>query len=598
VKPIDMKPAVPTLSLLFSLLSVAATGCGFQLNGETDPSANVCSVSADCGADGACVSTRNSEARCVATTADLGTVIIEVRPTGSQASFVFDSALNVVGDNSNGLLKDLDFDLPASVEVSATVEAPGALPEECIGSDGSLPVDITLIRHAEFSGFASRYEIPSPLALEAAASFAIAVQPGDYDMYVQPHPLPGCEAPLPPPQLVRNVNIAPGQKFDYAGDGLNEATALSGKLTVPVDVMDELDGWVLEVLDPTYGYVISNQFPLSAPVGGKSYIDIEGFSYHRDPDSDALLRLRDLNGNLRVHWALNALDLNSDGVVELDLNNLVADTHAYPASVVDSAGVPVASAAVIIQSTSLTGTATQNASFIVETRTDTAGDILVDLVEGTYAVTIVPDVAGDATYFGEWEVIVPTPGDTNPKGFVLVVQPVLSGSVYDPLGAPLPSVPISIGPSQLGTSDYFSRALDDPQPLKRQFSTNTFADGSFTIPVDPGEIDIAVPISAESGYPWAVLPRLKVDAAELKPQLDVGDIQLRYPAVVQGFIRDGGAAVGYAQVRAWVRGGIEGESLIQIGAVTTDADGSYILPLPPRITIAETAPADTNQDGE
>ncbi len=582
-----MKPAAQRLLSLFALLSLAVTGCGIQLDAQPDPNANTCSGNADCGSEGACVSTQTGEARCVATTAKLGSVLLEVRPTGASAAYLFED-LNVEGTNKNGLLEQIDLVLPEPVEVKVTAVAPEGLDPSCVGPEDSLPVDITLIRQVEFVALASRYEFPSPLSLDedVAAGFSSAVPPGHYDVYIDPHALAGCVDSLPPPMLLVNRTIEAGKPFDLVADDMSAESELSGTLVVPPNVGESLNNWVLEVLDPTYGYVISNQLALAAPPSGNT-IAIEGFFYH--PIDGALLRLRDLNGNLAVHWTLDGLLLNAGGIIDLDLSTLVADAHTYSALVIDSAGTAVQSAGVVIQSLKLTGSVVQNADYRVETRTDTDGNIAVSLVEGTYSVTIIPDLPGEASYFGEWIVVAPPPGDPVPEGkaFKLVVQPTLSGSVSDPFGVAVAGASVNVGPSQTMASTYFVRAFGDPEPLNRQFAGVTLLDGSFDLSVDPGEVDIAVQMPAESGYAWSVLPSFKVDAAKLKPQLDVGEVQLRFPAIVQGYVRDEGAGLAYAQVRAWKR--VESGALVQIGSAISDAEGGYVLPLPSGVTIDETA---------
>lgn len=590
-----MSAALRFLSLV-ALLPLASTGCGINLDAEIDPNVNTCTASSDCGSEGTCVSIQTGDALCVATAADLGPVILEVRPNGGIASYVFVDVPAVVGENAKGMVQNHDITLPESVSVTGDVAAPDGLSEACRGADGNLPVDITLIRKVEFSVFASRYEIPSPLALDAtgAASFTASVPPGAYDMYVQPYQLAACDEALPAPQLVSGIELVEGEPFEYSIGNMEVTEPLSGELIVPTGV--SLQGWTLEVLDPTYGYVISNSFLLTDPEPEKDFITIDGFYYHSTPN--ALVRLRDTSGNLTVHWSLDALDLNSDGVIELDLRDLVADSHTYSASVVNSAGEPVPGAGVIIQSSALTGSASQNANYRVETIADAEGFFSVALVQGTYSVSISGESEGDAAYFGEWVVTADPDEFGKGKGFELVEQPVLRGSVSDPLGFALPGATVSVGPSLGPTTSYFTRAVVDPEPLRRQFSTTAFADGSFELSVDPGEVDMTVQTSAASGYPWSVLPSLKVDEAEVKPALEVGEVQLRYPAVLQGHVSASGAALPYAQIRAWVRGGANGDGpLIQVGAADTDADGGYVLSLPPGITIDTSAPADS-QNGQ
>ncbi len=171
---------------LFTLLPLAAAGCGINLDSEIDPNANTCTATSDCGAEGACVSAQTGDALCVATSADLGPVILEVRPNGGVASYVFFDVPAVVGENAKGMVQNHDIVLPESVSVTGEVAAPDGLSEACRGADGNLPVDITFTRRVEFGAFASRFEIPSPLTVDAgaAASFSAFVPPGSYDIGV------------------------------------------------------------------------------------------------------------------------------------------------------------------------------------------------------------------------------------------------------------------------------------------------------------------------------------------------------------------------------------------------------------------------------
>lgn len=152
-----MKLAVA--NFLFAFLALSTLGCGLQLDAEPDPSLNTCSSNSECGSEGVCVETQTGETRCVATSAELGNIIVEVRPSGGTTSLVFfdETAAQppfvVAGQNPNGLLQPLDIALPASVGVIGSIAAPEGLAESCIVDDGSatgvLPVDVTLVRRVD-----------------------------------------------------------------------------------------------------------------------------------------------------------------------------------------------------------------------------------------------------------------------------------------------------------------------------------------------------------------------------------------------------------------------------------------------------------------
>ncbi len=564
--------------------ALALGGCSLDFQEEEIDTGNTCDETSGCGVDGACVSTQDGAARCAATAADLGQIVLEVRPSSGAAAYVFFDAINVVGESDKGLLQKLDLELPAPVEVSGRMLAKEGTPASCKASDGSLVVNVKLTRRAEFSPFISKFEISGSMDATSdgsSAAFSISVPPGDYDVYLEPQPRVDCVTPAP--MLIPNVKVEAGQPLEITAEQ-GAALPLTGVVTVPVAT--ELEGWVLEVVDPTYGAIISQPFLLSSPSGDELAID--GIEFHKI--EGALVRLRDGEGNLSVHWELSKLDLNSDGFVEVDLFDLITKPESVEAHVIDEAGVFISSAAVSIRSTALTGNANQNANYRVDTRTDAGGFIHVDLVPGDYSVTIVPDAPGLATYFGTWSV---SEEGGSGLGFILPAQPTVSGSVTRPDGLPMTSASVVMAPAQTSQMEYVARALLDQLPAERQFSTPTDDVGGFSLFVDPGELDLSVQMPADTGFPWLVLPSLKVDAAEQKPVAPVGELSVKYPVFLQGSVRDAGASVPFAVIRAWVRSGPDSSegTLVQVGATTTDSEGAYVLPLPPGITLTESAPS-------
>lgn len=582
------------LLALSSVLSVglsvglgALGGCG--LDTAVDPLAeNGCTVTSDCVSGDVCV-TNNLLGRgvCVATDAELGAVLLEVKPTnGGESSFVFPAAVEVDGASPSGLVKNVELTLPESYPVTGLVIGPPAQVMDCQGTDGSIPVSVTL--HRVFDAGPFRFDastlstIVFTSATASTAAFSLDVPAGKYVAHVVPTSLEGCPAP-PPPRLVPvEVLEEEGALLDL--DASTWST-LKGTLTVPADV--DVEGWTLELVDPTYGHVISDAFTLTTPPEGEPTVDIGGESGIRYNRVDgAILRLRNATGELVVHWSVSALDLNSDGVVDVDLLDLVAVPEDVEATLIDASEQVIPNAQVTLQSRSLTGNANQNASFRVSTTSDTLGVVRVSLVPGTYAVTVVPTTEGVAAFSEDWEISSGMGGSG--KGFKLPLQTRVLGTVADHSGVELVSAPLRFGPRPRSI-DYFQQAFNVDGQVTRYTSATTTELGTFEALVDPGTVDVAVTMLADTGYPWLVLPsRVVPDSSDL-PTFDLGALEMPSPAVVQGLVTssaaEGSAPLSLALVYAYVKAGDDPNApLIQVGATKTDVKGRFFLPLPPTIT--------------
>lgn len=574
---------------LFAATLIA--GCAFNAETTPDQSSNTCSTNSDCGDGSACAPTVAGSAFCAATTAELGKVILEVRSSTSNESFVFFDQLELSGADATGLVKGVDLQLPQPVLFHATLAADANTPDRCKATDGTIPFNVTLHRKADFPQFRADVVASAPIAADplsdgTTARVETSVNPGLYDVHLNPIAIEGCELSPASPRIFSNVAISGDPSFDLPADPTLVEAKLTGNITVPVDV--SLEGWVVEVVDPFYGDVVSQSFTIQAPQPQQSSVALGegGLGIGFFPVNQAVLRLRSPDGSLMVHFDLGALDLDSNNNVEVDLRDLVATPMAISAHVIDASGLSLPNAQVDIQSVSLTGSAKQNASFNTVAQADAEGNISVSLVPGEYIVTIVPDAPGNAVYFGQW-VITDAQGGSG-KGFQLTSQPQLEGSLVDPLGVPLASVPLSVTPVTVTpAAPYFNQALGAPLLVTRQFSSVSDLDGGFSLMLDPGRVDLSVRMPASSGFPWLVVPSLVVDEAADKPSLDLGVRSVEYPAIAQGHVGSADQDLPLALVRAWVvSGDVEsGQTLIQIGETNTDASGNFVLPLPPRITL-------------
>jgi hypothetical protein len=317
---------------LLALLPVLATaGCSLlDVGPEIEPQKNSCEAATDCGSDASCVATAHEESICVANGSQLGSVILEVQLTGGTgASYLFPGAVEFSGSEASGLVKSLELALPKSVAVTGRMLAFAS--EPCRAQDGAVPVSALFHRRTDAATFRFDLTAGSLFAPGApSADFSLAVPPGEYDVYLQP-PEPSAECPLvPPPRLVKQV-VAMGESLSWTPP--EEAFALlTGNLIVPEGT--SLEGWIVEIVDPTYGHVVSDRLTLGVEREQLNIFE-SGIRYY--PTADPILRLRDPEGDLSVHWVLGALDLDSDGHVEIDLQDLVATPMPIEATIIDGA---------------------------------------------------------------------------------------------------------------------------------------------------------------------------------------------------------------------------------------------------------------------
>lgn len=580
-------------AMLGALSATLGTGCSLPLFDLNVEATNTCTTDSDCG-DGVCASVDGAPA-CVATSTDLGSVIVEVRPAadakGNTVSHVFADSISLSGTSPQGLIQSADLQIPPKVTFSGQVTATVA-DATCAGVDGSVPTKVELHSVSAFAGLNETYTTSA--TYDAAADvyrYSIDVPAGKYDVYLKsttPTERPDCALGAPVPRFVPNVDVSTSVDFTT---GSEPPARLSGSLLVPKD--RSVAGWRLEIVDNLYGLLLSDTMELADPIDGSASIQILGGPVGDDPlglrfyyTGDPIIRLRDANGTLVVHWLLSGVDIDKDSKVDLDLADLVADPLPIEASIVDGNAQGVA-ASVTIESVLLSGTAKQNASFRVLTSTDTTGSLFVNLVPGEYRVSIAPTSDDTlATVSDKWSVSTDNLG--HGKAFVLPKRPFLNGTVESAGGDPLPSMPLVAAASSPDALDYFSQTVDVSKLLPRQASVTTDTLGKFSLAVDPGTIDLSVQPSASSLFPWLVLPRLLVDTAENKPILDVDTLTLPSPVILQGTVSSNGTVVPFAVVRVLLplpaNGASMGSPVIQIGEAITDENGRYTLPLPPSIS--------------
>lgn len=578
---------VLTPALLAAALLSTAGACSVPLEDAGFGPKNTCSTNEDCGPEGACA-TLPSGSACVAKSADLQGIVFEVRTlsssSGSTISRVLAEGLTLRGEEPNGVVAEHNLALPPLVafEGSATAYLPTSV--QCSGIDESIPVEIELRTQAPYEGLDETYKGASTTAEDSSHSFDLKVPPGLYDVIVKPVSCDG-EAPTPP-HFVANVDVAVDTTFNVQ---MPQPAALKGTLEVPPE--QDIEGWTLEVVEPSRGVVVSQSAVLSRDDVVDGVLQIPSIADAQDGllynwAGAPIIRLRDKDGVLTVHWPMATVDLDGDNIVALRLYDLEVVPKSIEATVVDDLGGPVV-ASVVIQSTGLTGSANQNASFEVRTTTSEDGLFVVDLVPGNYRVQAFPVAnQGVAAVEADWEI----KASDLCCGRTITVPPqsTLQGVATTPLGQSMANAPAEARPSAAGIDSYLDLVFDVDALTPTAATTTLDATGMFFLGVDPSTYDFFIKPPAGTNFPWYVRPSTLVASGD-QATLDLGAVTVRYPAVLVGRVSTAEGVPTGAVVRAWlpltINDGENGfaERVVQIGEAVADDFGTYTLALPPSI---------------
>ncbi|HEY3668571.1 MAG TPA: carboxypeptidase-like regulatory domain-containing protein, partial [Polyangiaceae bacterium] len=369
---------------------------------------NQCAGDSDC-AGGFCV-----DNQCQSRAGTLQTVLFQVTPpsdTSVSAGLQFLAKLDDLPVEGG----DLPLNLDAVSQIVGEMLPSPTPPRNCkpkfddngsvlaMAGDNSLPGTISLTPSQNVLGLFSQAAVAqTTLANEKAPfSFSLNVPPGEYDVYYQPQHQPD-DSCVVPPRLLRAQTIKSGllptfvlyvpepQSFEFHvkwphGDGL-------------------LDGWVVDMLDPVSGHVISNRASL-APSNGKKtdyvatvyYLPVEGDT--SDQKAQELIRLSppDDRAAPTVLSSRGALGLFNANLGTLsDFTTLPSKVTVHGQVTALATPKPVA-ATVTLVATELQGIEPGVlASFVRTVTVGDDGEFTVDLLPGKYRVSAVPSVQLDA----------------------------------------------------------------------------------------------------------------------------------------------------------------------------------------------------------
>jgi hypothetical protein len=570
-----------SLAIVGTLLGA---GCALPLDlaAQLTP-LNTCSTSTDCAGNAVCV-----HDACVATSVDLEGLVIEVRPHanaafGATTSYLFDPAaagIPLVLSGSQPFLARMDPALPAPISIRGGLVRldPGTpLEQGCtIGANRSIPAHLTFYRVAPFAGIAFD---PISASTDADNEISVDLVPGTYDVYIEPQPVAGCNGDGPFPPVYRT-----GLEISKEASALLFDLPVVGTLNVTInDAADTtLTGWRPDLVEPIRGLPISSNPELTANETGGYAIKAQ-ISW---PEKDTpIVRLRPPEGTVQptAYWNLSVMvGTTTNPVAEFTAAELFLPPVKVTSDVLGPDGFTPARASLSIQSVELQGPNKQNAAFAVDNvQTDENGTLSILLPPGKYGLRAFPIDDGLAVTDATFEI---NPSATCFCGqtFPLAPKQLIAGSARAPDGSALAGATVLLRPSQRAPRNYWSSTHALPPASSRETMAVTSDDGSFGLAVDPGTADLVIVSDPSSGYPWLVRPGL-----ELSASLQLASLQVKYPAMLSGVVRDPkNAVVADAEINAWLpvrdpshEGALTG-TVVKVATTSTDANGAYTLLLP------------------
>ncbi|HEY3253525.1 MAG TPA: hypothetical protein VGJ91_06240, partial [Polyangiaceae bacterium] len=470
---------------------------------------NECQSNADCGVAGLCIA---QQCRGTSRNATFQNLLFQVTPPADGSSVAGVQFLVPDVDVSGG---DALLLLQQISQVSGEVKAkslncpplfgePGAV--LATANDLSIPAQVSLIPTAGALGlFTPRAVVSAELRDDKYFGFSVNVPPGQYDVYVQPKHQPDESCPVPP-LLLRGQGIAKGIfPFEI---GLPEPSVFEFHVTWPPG-NGELNGWMVDMLDPASGRAISNRVQLTPEKGGKSYVAT--LSYNpvlvAKPDAqpqeaqpaDQLLRLSPPDG-LPESAAAPTLLLSRSGLALFGAaTGTLSNFTSLPQAVhvigqVTAANTPQSVAAnITLVATEIAGIDQGVLASFSRTVSVSADSHTFDvyLLPGKYRVSTVPQAPLDPTQGNEaplaadvrpWTVP-STPAEQQGKVIELGVALPITGRVVDASGNGVAAAQVQAAASPLSLTEpnFLRQALDGTAFVPRASPSGVSGDGNFSL---------------------------------------------------------------------------------------------------------------------
>lgn len=610
-------------SLWACALLVPLCGCTVSArtsSGSQGPS-NACTSDDDCDG-GNC-----AENICQTVNGRFESLLLEVTPT-VQSGLPLVPFLQLVEDlpGSGG---DRDISLAQASRVTGHLkpnDKPGCVRtflgptgnQLAASTDGmSLPVSVTLTPRDGLLGLPTQVYVadatlPTLNQGTVEYTFELQIPVASYDMYIVPvaHQVESTDPNVPPeecripPQLFRLPREKLGNTtlFDYPA-GVTRPLALE---VVFPQAAGNLDGWVVDVIEPLSGKPISSERVLSDPTVvtlpdlGRSLsyqasvvysvvTELGQFDLGVEGAND-LVRLRPPSDVVAPTIFLDRLGLglfDSLGPATID------DLTRFPTAVTvqgqmtaEQDGAP-ATGRVDLISTAIFGVNEGIfASFQTSVLVDERGFFEVVLPPGSYKAYGVPLLGGDsqlAVHQAQWEV---------PEGVAFQAGRLIELPFRTELKGrtSLPSAEIHAVASPQSVIP-FNQAFGAAAFVPRATPGLVDAAGRFVVQADPGSFDITARPPETSGFAWSVRPRVSVQPSNAEQELP--RLDPTRPSLMRGTVQIGSGSMSPVVPLALIRAyayldenlAYTGDpraarSVIQVAQARTDEAGRFQLLVP------------------
>lgn len=569
-------------------LCLGGSACGIPFRDAEVFQANTCQSTEDCGPDSLCIPV-GEVSMCAAAKADLEGLLLEIRPSAQASSAPSQPFL--IGSAEQGL--QLQNAVSGSISFNPVLPSPVSISKgvvQCNADQSSIESKIEFTRVAPFAGLNSKPAIADAVKQGAdpnTYAFKTELPPGTYDIYVEPAPGVTCGGLPLPPIFIPEKAIATDSTFQLE---LAPARHLTGTIKTSAGI--SLQGWTLQVIDQDKGRLISDIQTLNQPDPNvPADVSVHyNFMPTLTPTLKPLLRLAPPPNIIAptVFWDVASIDLLGANMIDLQLTQLVFQPRKVAGHVLGQNAEAIIST-LTFQSTVLSGDVFANAAYTVTTETGTDGVFQdIGLPPGTYRVMAQP-IADETKSIREveWKIEEDPINCFCGQVVTLSDKVLLQGNVSTPKQGFIQDADIVVSPSLPKPSSYLDRELKGTAFLPRE-ATDYINGGTFSLPLDPGEVDFSVRPKANSGYPWLVRHRLDVQADAEGNISSLGNITVPHPLVMTGIIADAmGKPMQAATVRAWLPVADEtgnARTAIQIAETVSDELGHYTLLLPPSIS--------------
>lgn len=559
-------------------LTALAGSAGCSLPDVTDgaaaaPPMNTCDSDSDCGEGNICTGGRI----CAATEGEFDTILITVTPSATANTVPGVSGVRFVTTQSGlSMGGNLLLDFQPPTRISATIDPMVAAPMDCTTipfvqtvvtftpAERILGLPLKTYSSTLWLGPPSESVIPPEVNVQELNRFTVDLPAGDYEVAVQPEAT--AEDCAPVPYLLEGVTVGT-QDLVTLEIPVVAPQRLVATFLWPASTEQDLEGWIVEMVDSATGHVLSqpSALPSGPPFSTTHTIGTEPALEYRVPidfaaqvpgrenfvAGEELLRLRppkNAAGPTMV-WVRTGLEALTPGEALIDMSNL--------AQSVDVQGVVELMETGVSQSADLIFTAKaeelladgnffigNTSTYSVSTETDADGGFDVKLLPGTYTVFATPDPSSGfaATKIEGWSVA-PEPASQAGRLVSLGQSRTIRGLTESATPERTPIVGATVqaaaSPGALNLAA-FSNARGQKPFAPRAGNTITDDLGAFEFIADPGTYDISVRPSQDTGFPWLIRPNVEFSGEENR-QLD---LEMPLPVVQAGLAQLAIAAAG------------------------------------------------------